>query len=108
MNPQFATCFEAVHGAYNHWTQTKGRFLAAKIINRQTKIGNALNAFKKATDGNRYDKIELLDSAKTMLPMLNNDDKEAWKELKRFCFVSSKAGRRDGKVLKLYEVHFLE
>ena len=108
MNTQFATCFEAVHGAYNHWTQTKGRFLAAKIINRQTKIGKDLNGFKKATDGNRYTKIELLDTAKTMLPMLNNNDKEAWKELKRLCFVTSKAGRRDGKVMKLYEVHFLE
>ena len=108
INTQFATCFEAVYESYNHWTQTKGRFLAAKIINRKTKIGNDLDAFKKATDGNRYDKIELLDIAKTMLPMLNNNDNEAWKELKRFCFVSSKTGRRDGKVLKLYEVHFLE
>lgn len=108
VNPSFATCFEAVHAAYNRWTQTKGRFLAAKVIKNKTKMGIALSGFKTATDGNRYTKGELLDLAKTMLPMLNENDKEVWKGLKRLCFVTSKAGRREGKVMKLYEVHFLE
>ena len=110
LNIPFATCFNAVYEAYNRWTQTKGRFLAAKVMKNktQTQIGKALDTFKKATEGERYTKIELLDVAKDKLPILKGNDKEIWQQLKRSCFVTSKTARREGIVMKLYEVHFLE
>jgi hypothetical protein len=106
LNPNFSTCFEAVKD-YVGWTKTRGRFCAAKIIKTTTKTGTALQTFRDTTEGNTYSKTELLEIAKAILKV-NNNDTMAWKELKRTCHLPNKQVMKDGNRERLYEAIFLE
>jgi VirE N-terminal domain len=108
LNDSFSTCFDAVKDSYNRWTQTRGRFRASKTVKTSTKIGKSLQLFRDTTEGAQYAKPELIEAARSLLPMVNGNDKEVWKKLKTYCFLTAKKGRQDGHLIWLYETIFLE
>lgn len=108
VNNEFSTYFDAVKDSYSDWTKTKGRFYAAKIIKNNTKIGNSLQVFRDTTEGALFTKSELIEMARIILPMVDGSNSEVWRQLKRTCYVPSKAYRREEKVMRLYAVFFLE
>ena len=106
VNDSFSMCVEAVKESYNNWVQTKGRFYAAKVIKGKGKISNALNILKDTTDGQLFEKAELIDLA-SKLNLITGDDKTKWKQLKRIGHITGGQKKFDGKRLVLYELHFL-
>ena len=106
VNDSFSICFDAVKDSYVGWTKTKGRFIAAKVVKTDTKIGKSLQTFRDTTDGNQYTKTDLIEIAKAILNTISGNDTEIWKQLKRLCFLESKQISK--KRLRVYECHFLE
>lgn len=105
VNTAFSTCFEAVEN-YTGWTRTKGRFFAANVLETDTKQGKALQAFKTATNGNKYTKGDLLLIASEHLKMIQGNEAEMWRQLKRVCVISSE--RHGKKRTTFYECIFFE
>jgi hypothetical protein len=108
VNDDFSMCFDAVRDSYTGWTQTKGRFYAAKVVKTSTKIGKSLQLFRDTTNGTQYTKTDLIDIARATLNMVNGNDAEVWRQLKRICFLSDKRVRVEGKQSRTYEAIFLE
>ena len=108
LNNEFSTCFFAVKDSYNKWTQMRGRFRASKTVKTNTKIGKTLQLFRNTTEGGQYTKIDLIEIARAMLPMVKGNDKDVWKQLKTYCFLTQKRIRQDNERCYIYEVIFLE
>jgi hypothetical protein len=108
LNDSFSTCFDAVRDSYNRWTQTRGRFRASKTVKTSTKIGKSLQLFRDTTEGGQYAKPELIEAARSLLPMVKGSDKEVWKQLKTYCFISKKRVGRVADRVMMYEAMFLE
>lgn len=108
LNNDFSTCFYAVKDSYNKWTQTRGRFRASKTVKTNTKTGKAIQLFRDTTEGGQYTKIELIEMARVMLPMVKGSDKDVWKQLKTYCFLMQKNVMRNGERYSIYEIAFLE
>lgn len=106
VNDSFSMCVEAVKESYNNWVQTKGRFYAAKVIKGKGKISNALNILKDTTDGQLFEKAELIDLA-SKLNLISGDDKTKWKQLKRIGHIRGVQKRTYEGIKKLYELEFL-
>ncbi len=108
LNNEFSTCFFAVKDSYNKWTQTRGRFRASKTVKTNTKVGKTLQLFRNTTEGGQYTKTDLIEIARAMLPMVKGNDKDAWKQLKTYCFLTTKKVRQEGVLTWVYETMFLE
>jgi|GEM_PF-2962581 len=107
VNNEFVTCVGAVHSSYTNWTQTKGRFYAAKTITFSTKKAKNLQIFRDTTDGQFLNKIDLIELAKK-LNLVNGSESEAWRQLKRICYFTQRRVGREKERVRLYEAIFLD
>jgi len=107
VNNGFVTCLDAVYNSYTNWTQTKGRFYAAKTITFNTKKAKSLQVFRDTTDAQYLKKTDLIKLAKE-LNLVSGSENEAWRQLKRICYFAQKRVGREKDRTRLYEAIFLD